>query len=180
MSPPDDTKLSQLPCPRWRQLALRAEAATLRRLRSGVVRTFGRCRSSAEVDPQSTLIPAAFTTLPHFSVSSAINLANSVGERGRTVAPRLANRFFIVGSARAAFISLLSLSTIPTDVFFGVTIPNQTLASKPGTKSAITGISGSASERLASPQPCSRSRRSAETRWMSPHPWCCRTQAQVS
>src|SRR5215471_4281624 len=77
----------------------------------------------------SGLMPADLITLPHFSVSSAISLAKSAGEPGRTVAPRSASRAVILGSARAALISLLSLSTISIGVFLGAPMPNQKLAS---------------------------------------------------
>src|SRR5262249_35911722 len=56
---------------------------------------------------------------------------------------------FNLGSASPALISLLSLSMIPTGVSLGAPIPNQLLASYPGTKLAIVGISGSAFERVA-------------------------------
>src|SRR5262249_54137483 len=77
----------------------------------------------------SALMLRARITLPHFSVSSAISLAKSAGEPGRTVAPRSASRAVILGSARAALISLLSLSTISIGVFLGAPMPNQKLAS---------------------------------------------------
>ncbi len=54
---------------------------------------------------QSALTPANFTTLPHFSISSAMSLPKSAGEPTIAVAPRSANRTFILGSARAALIS---------------------------------------------------------------------------
>src|SRR5262249_38279293 len=66
----------------------------------------------AERADHSALMLAARITLPHFSVSSAISLAKSAGEPGSTVAPRSASRALILGSARVALISLLSLSTI--------------------------------------------------------------------
>src|SRR6266852_675339 len=71
----------------------------------------------------SGLIPAAFITLPHFSVSSAMSLPKSVAEPTRATAPRSAKLAFILGSARPALISLLSFSTISTGVFFGATTP---------------------------------------------------------
>src|SRR6516164_6310911 len=98
---------------------------------------------------QSALMPVNFTTLPHFSVSSAISFAKSAGEPGRVVAPNSASRAFILGSARPALISLLSLSTISVGVFLGAPTPNQGLASYPGTKSPTVGISGNASARVA-------------------------------
>src|SRR5262249_36410648 len=78
---------------------------------------------------QSALTPANFTTLPHFSVSSASNLPKSAGEPGSAVAPNSASRTFILGSARPALISLLSLSTILAGVFFGAPMPVQKLDS---------------------------------------------------
>jgi len=61
---------------------------------------------------QSALMPANLTTLPHFSVSSAMSLPKSADEPGSAVAPHSASRAFVLGSARAALISVLSLSTI--------------------------------------------------------------------
>ncbi len=78
----------------------------------------------------SALMPANLTTLPHLSVSSAMSLPNSAGELandcrrpGRQAVP------LILGSARPALISLLSLSTISAGVFLGAPMPNQVLAS---------------------------------------------------
>src|SRR6516165_6979733 len=75
------------------------------------------------------LMLAAKITLPHFMVSSAISLAKSAGEPASTVPPRSASRDFILGSARAALISLLSLSAISVGVFLGAPMPYQPLAS---------------------------------------------------
>ena len=72
----------------------------------------------------SGLMSANLTTLPHFSVSSAMSLPKSAGEPASTVPPRSASRAFILGSARPALISLLSLSTISAGVFFGAPMPN--------------------------------------------------------
>src|SRR5262245_38202928 len=83
----------------------------------------------AGLPDQSALTPANFTTLADFSVSSARSLPKSAGEPGRAVAPNSANRAFILGSARAALISLLSLSTISAGVFFGAPTPVQKLDS---------------------------------------------------
>src|SRR6516162_5511289 len=98
---------------------------------------------------QSALTPANFTTLADFSVSSTRSLPKSAGEPGRAVAPNSANRAFILGSARAALISLLSLSTISAGVLFGAPTPVQKLDSYPGTNSATVGISGNTGERVA-------------------------------
>src|SRR5262249_34538939 len=96
----------------------------------------------------SGLMPANLITLAHFSVSSAINFPKSAGEPGSTAAPCSANRALIVGSARPALISLLSLSTLSVGVFLGAPTPNHTDASGRGTKSLIVGISGHRSERV--------------------------------
>ena len=74
-------------------------------------------------------MPANLITLPHFSVSSAMSLPKSAGEPASTVPPRSASRAFILGSARPALISLLSLSMISAGVSFGAPRPNQALAS---------------------------------------------------
>src|SRR5690242_12702916 len=77
----------------------------------------------------SGFIPAALTTLPHFSVSSTMNFPKPPGDPANTEAPNSAYRALILGSARPALISLLSLSMMPAGVFFGTPIPNQPLAS---------------------------------------------------
>src|SRR5262245_41656366 len=71
----------------------------------------------------SALMLAARITLPHFSVSSAMSLPKSAGESASTSPPRSASRAFILGSASAALISLLSLSTISVAVFLGAPRP---------------------------------------------------------
>src|SRR5262249_56422912 len=78
---------------------------------------------------QSALAPENLTTLPHFSVSSAMSFPKSAGELKSGVPPRSASLAFILGSARAALISLLSLSTISVGVFFGAPIPTHPVAS---------------------------------------------------
>src|SRR5215510_1936253 len=79
--------------------------------------------------PQSALTPANFTTFPHFSVSSTMSLPKSAGEPVSAVPPRSASLALILGSARAALISLLSLSMISAGVAFGAPTPYQLLAS---------------------------------------------------
>src|SRR6516162_9519496 len=69
------------------------------------------------------------TTLPHFSVSSAMSLPKSAGEPGSAVAPHSASRAFNLGSARAASISVLSLSAISAGVLRGAPMPVQKLNS---------------------------------------------------
>src|SRR6516164_2881128 len=86
------------------------------------------CKPTAD-RPHSALMFAARITLPHFSFSSASSLPKSAGEPGSTVPPKSANRAFILGSARAALISALSLSTICAGVFLGAPMPYQPLAS---------------------------------------------------
>src|SRR5262245_15104912 len=84
----------------------------------------GDCRHSrngiygmSALCPQSALTPANLITLAHFSVSSVMSLPKSLGEPGSIVPPRSARRAFILGSARAALISRLSLSTFSVGVF---------------------------------------------------------------
>src|SRR5262245_7917992 len=72
---------------------------------------------------QSALMPTNFTTLPHFSVSSAMSVPKSAGEPTSGVPPRSASRALILGSASAALISLLSLSITSAGVRFGAPIP---------------------------------------------------------
>jgi hypothetical protein len=66
----------------------------------------------------SGLMFANLITLPHFSVSAAMNLPKSAGELTNGVAPMSESRAFILESARPALISLLSLSMISAGVFF--------------------------------------------------------------
>ena len=72
---------------------------------------------------------AARITLPHFSVSSAMSLAKSAGVIGIGTPPTSASRALILGSARPALNSLLSLLTISAGVPFGAPTPYQVLAS---------------------------------------------------
>src|SRR5262245_58371150 len=88
---------------------------------------------------QSAFAPENFMTFPHFSVSSAMRFPYSAGERASTVPLRSAKRAFILGSVRAALISLLSLSTISVGVSLGAPMPPQALVSKPGTNSPCDG-----------------------------------------
>src|SRR6516225_6226069 len=83
----------------------------------------------AGLPDQSALMPANFTTLPHFSVSSAMSLPKSAGEPASTVPPRSVSRALSLGSARPALISLLSFATISAGVFLGAPRPYQLLAS---------------------------------------------------
>src|SRR5262249_32073789 len=75
------------------------------------------------------LAPENSTTLLHFSTSLATNLLKSAGEPGSGVPPSSAIRAFVLGSAKAALSSLLSLSTISTGVSLGAPTPYQALAS---------------------------------------------------
>jgi hypothetical protein len=59
---------------------------------------------------------ANFTTLASFSVSVAISRPKSEGEPDSVVPPSSTSRALILGSASAALISLLSLSTIAVGV----------------------------------------------------------------
>src|SRR5262249_31755011 len=109
----------------------------------------GLLRATRVDQPYSGLMLAARTTLPHFSASSVMSLPKSAGEPASAASPKSASRAFILGSARAAFISLFSLSIILGGVLFGAATPNQLLASKPGRNSLTVGISGRTSERVA-------------------------------
>src|SRR5262249_49549355 len=99
---------------------------------------------------------AARITLPHFSVSEARSLPDSVGESANGVLPRSAIRALIMGSASPALISRLSLSIISAAVFLGAPSPTQPLASYPGKNSATAGTSRSASTRVPFPPPTAR------------------------
>src|SRR5262249_31417555 len=94
-------------------------------------------------------MPTNFTTLPHFSVSSAMSLPKSAGVPGSIVPPSSASRAFILGSSRAALTSLLSLLTISAGVAFGAPRPYQIPPSYPGKNSPTVGMSGNSSERVA-------------------------------
>src|SRR5215510_1012663 len=78
---------------------------------------------------QTGVMPANFTTLPHFSVSSARSLLKSEGEPGSVEAPSSANRACDLGSARIAFTALLTLSMASPAVRFGAPKPYHALAS---------------------------------------------------
>jgi hypothetical protein len=88
----------------------------------------------------SGLMLAARITLPHFSVSSAISLPKSAGEPASTVPPRSAMRALILGSARPALISFLSLSMISMAVFLGAPRPNQALAAAQAHKRHLRAV----------------------------------------
>src|SRR6516165_7347455 len=75
------------------------------------------------------LMLAALITLPHFSVSSAMNLPKSDGDNPNGVPPKSAIRAFKLGSARPALISLLILSMTSSGVPLGAPIPYHALTS---------------------------------------------------
>src|SRR5215831_8116217 len=87
--------------------------------------TFGRVRPSHHC----ALMLAARTTLPHFSVSSAMSLPKSAGEPASTVAPRLASLAWKLASARLALTCVFNVLMISAGVFLGATMPHQALAS---------------------------------------------------
>src|SRR5215831_213887 len=136
--PPRTPALHEICPPNTREFA-QAHRPTFESLRGKVVWGVSRSAGNARPEtrfckptrdrPHSALMFAARITLPHFSVSSAINLTKSAGEPGSTVPPKSANRAFILGSARAALISALSLLTISAGVFLGAPMPYQPLAS---------------------------------------------------
>src|SRR5215212_8111673 len=88
----------------------------------------GHCQDGLLLD-QSGLAPENLTTLPHLSVSSAMNFPKSAGEPASTVPPISATRALIFGSASAALISLLSLLMMSTGVALGAPTPCTALAS---------------------------------------------------
>src|SRR6516165_1019795 len=94
-------------------------------------------------------MPANLITLAHFSVSSDMNFPKPADVIGIGSAPKANSRAFIVGSARTALLSLLSLSMIPGGVSLGAPSPYQPIASYPGTNSLTVGTLGRASERVA-------------------------------
>jgi hypothetical protein len=75
--------------------------------------------------PQSALMLAARITMPHFSVSATTSLPKAADEPESTAPAKSESRVFTLGSPRAALTSLLSLSTISTDVFLGAPKPSQ-------------------------------------------------------
>src|SRR5258707_9332946 len=101
----------------------------LHRPSSGHRDAFGLYGISTADRPHSALMLRARMTLPHFSVSSAINLPKSAGESASTWPPRSASRALILGSASATLISLLSLSMTSAGVPVGAPTPYQLLAS---------------------------------------------------
>src|SRR5262245_496937 len=62
------------------------------------------------------LMSANATTFAHLSVSLTMNFAKSAGAPAKTAQPRSTKRCFIAGSARAALMVMLSLSTISLGV----------------------------------------------------------------
>src|SRR5262245_11547332 len=60
-------------------------------------------------DDHPGFAPENLTTLPHFSVSSAMSLPKSATEPGSTMPPRSANRAFNLGSASPALIFAIEL-----------------------------------------------------------------------
>src|SRR5262249_20041935 len=96
---------------------------------STVIGSHGQLHYGTSDADHSALMLAARSTFPHFSVSSAISLPNSAGEPGSTAAPKSAKRALIIGSARPAFTSLLSILMIEAGVSFGAPKPSHALAS---------------------------------------------------
>src|SRR5262245_10401799 len=86
---------------------------------------FGSSRWTA----YSTLMLAARTPLPHFSVSSARSRPKTAGEPASGSPPSSAMRALALGSASTALISRLSFSTISAGVLRGAPKPNEPLAS---------------------------------------------------
>src|SRR5262249_35141055 len=91
--------------------------------------TKGYGTSHVMVRDQSGFAPENVTTLPHFSVSFAINVPRSWGVMGIGRPPISASRALILASAMAALISLFNLSMISAGVLLGTPMPNQPVAS---------------------------------------------------
>ena len=73
----------------------------------------------------SGLMLAARTTLPHFSVSSAMSFPKSAGEPGSTAPPRSASCALILGSARAGVDLVVELINDLGGRVPGAPMPNQ-------------------------------------------------------
>src|SRR4051812_6078669 len=87
--------------------------------RLAVARFRGRTVQRTERYRHSALMPANLITFAHFSVSSTTSLVKSAGEPGSTVAPSSAALAWSFGSASAALISRLRVSTMAPGVFLG-------------------------------------------------------------
>src|SRR5262245_4457660 len=79
--------------------------------------------------PHSALMLRARITLPHFSVSSAMNFPNAADVIDIGSTPKPASRALMAGSAAMALISLLSLSITSVGVSFGAPTPYHWFAS---------------------------------------------------
>src|SRR5262245_40407588 len=112
--------------PRWNQEQWRQEPMEPGRI---VRWLFQRFNMISPAHDQSALAPESFTTLAHFSVSSAMSLAKSPGEPGIAMPPRSANRAFTLESARPAFTSRFNLWTMSVAVPVGAPSPYQALPS---------------------------------------------------
>ena len=86
-------------------------------------------RPAEPAGDQLVLAPEDLITFAHFSVSSTMVRPNSTGVAGVGGPPRSINLAIILGSARPALTSRLSLSTISGGVLFGAVSPLQELAS---------------------------------------------------
>src|SRR5262249_5352470 len=98
----------------------------------------GRCRGEASFAPGTSVLRRHnqfgfarenVITFAHFSVSSAMMLANSAGETAIGVPPVSARRFFRCGPANAALALALSFSTTSPSRFLGAPVPDTALAS---------------------------------------------------
>src|SRR5438874_1578407 len=96
--------LSKPPKPTILNLSHRPHHRRLPRQRFSAMGFMECRRCSGQAYPALMLI--AWITLPHFSVSSAMNLPKSAGDNANTAPPKSASRAFNFGSARPALISL--------------------------------------------------------------------------
>src|SRR5262249_16720711 len=108
----------------WKQW--RQEPVELRRIVRWLFQRFNMIHLPYD---QSALAPESFTTLAHFSVSSAMSLLKSAGEPGIATPPRSANRAFTLQSPRPALPSPFNIWTMSAAVPVGAPTPYQALAS---------------------------------------------------
>src|SRR5450631_1343248 len=97
---------------------------------------------------QSTLMFASLIVFAHLVISVFWNAANWSGPMGMNFAPSVSSRFWISSERMIFCTSALSRATIAGDMPAGPNRPIQLLTSKPGTVSAIVGVSGSAGEHV--------------------------------
>src|SRR4030081_427867 len=86
-------------------------------------------------------------TGPHLSVSDFRKMANSAGVEPFGIAPSSSNRDLTDGCASAALVSALIFALTSGGGLAGTKKPNHENTSKPGTDSAMVGMSGTTATR---------------------------------